>query len=260
MGHDEEAKSMPQAQAPVPTSAPEINEASPALGSPEPESTHNDTKAKPPIWSIYGNANLFALLRWLFSLPMLGSAAWIVSREAAPSTSWIALPWAGYSIACASLHILLLPHRAAQPRSHTNPLPPRPYMAGLVASPVLLLLGFATGAAVLALTRSHFNERDPTGTAMCGKGASRRECHPQTVEADVFDISCVCFAFTLAALLCSLKQCYEVLYRLGRNTYTGEEIQAQHVRVSKAVNKATFSSIMKDEFGGWWRRIRGRAA
>jgi hypothetical protein len=60
--------------------------------------------------------------------------------------------------------------------------------------------------------------------------------------------------------LCALRQCYEILYRLRRNTYTEEEVRAQQARVSKAVSKATFSSILKDEFGGWWRRIRGRAA
>jgi hypothetical protein len=73
-------------------------------------------------------------------------------------------------------------------------------MVALTASPVLLLAGSAAGAAVLALTRRYHHERDPTRTIMCGKGASRRQCHPHTVEADVFDVSCVCFAFTLAAL------------------------------------------------------------
>jgi hypothetical protein len=28
------------------------------------------------------------------------SAAWMVSRGSAPSTNWIVLPWAAYSIAC----------------------------------------------------------------------------------------------------------------------------------------------------------------
>jgi hypothetical protein len=79
-------------------------------------------------------------------------------------------------------------------------LPGRRYVAALIASLILLLLAVAGGAVVLRLTEAHFDERDRSNgrTAWCGK--RRRRCYPKTLEGAVFDVSCVCLAFSSVAL------------------------------------------------------------
>ncbi|KAH6842906.1 hypothetical protein B0I37DRAFT_206409 [Chaetomium sp. MPI-CAGE-AT-0009] len=222
MDPDEETKRMLPAAQPVPMSDVEINERTATLGSSHddhPEKEVNDVKTT--VATAYGRANYYAALRWLFSAVILGCSASIVARGSKPTTSWIALPWAAYCVACATLHVLLAPHRATQPRRGSL-LPGRAYLGIIAASMALLLLAIAGGAVVVHLTKSHMDDRDRSGgmTAWCGKG--RRKCYPYTPEAAVFALSCVCLGFASVAFLCSLMQCYG-LFRLSRTVYTEED-------------------------------------
>lgn len=78
-------------------------------------------------------------------------------------------------------------------------LPGRTYIAVMIASSILLLLAVGGAAAVLHLTKEHFDERDKSNgmTARCGK--SRRPCYPKTPEGFVFDLTCAQLAFSSAA-------------------------------------------------------------
>lgn len=84
----------------------EMNERSAAL-----RSSHDDpppyksSNYDPKVAGIYGWANYCASLRSLFALPMLILAALIVAQKNKPTTSWIALPWGAYCVACVSAYI-----------------------------------------------------------------------------------------------------------------------------------------------------------
>lgn len=117
---DEETKRMLPAAQPVPMSDLEMNERSAAL-----RSSHDDpppyksSNYDPKVAGIYGWANYCASLRSLFALPMLILAALIVAQKNKPTTSWIALPWGAYCVACVSAYISSYHPQFTRP--HTQP-------------------------------------------------------------------------------------------------------------------------------------------
>ncbi|KAL2194509.1 hypothetical protein P885DRAFT_80195 [Corynascus similis CBS 632.67] len=178
---------------------------SPALGSPPTEPATNNHKGKSDkpltLLALYNKAQGANTFRYICVLVVLGSAAWIVSKGTALKTTWIVLPWAAYSLGCAILHAILtnpITFRA-HPRSTTSASPPHAYLAIATASALSLLAAFGVGLAVLVLTRDFYNQRDTTRTESCGR-RHRRKCHPFTAEAAVYNISIVCFVFTVIAL------------------------------------------------------------
>ncbi|KAK3303352.1 uncharacterized protein B0T15DRAFT_271817 [Chaetomium strumarium] len=191
MESDEESRMiMPKAQPAA--SELEIDESSRALD----ERSHHG--ANKPIWDLYANTNLCAAVRCLFSIPMLGSAARIVASTEPISTVF---PFAAYALGCAILHVLLAAHRTVRPRSLTSALPSQLYMTIIAISPAALLAASLYGFTVLAMTREHYDERDPQGELVrCGSKYGSRKCRPKTHAADIYDMTIVCTSFAFAAL------------------------------------------------------------
>ncbi|POR37014.1 Uncharacterized protein TPAR_02786 [Tolypocladium paradoxum] len=200
------------------------------------------------IARVYGNASLFGLIRWLLSIAVLGSAGRVVAVGAGiPSV----LPLAGYSIACASLNVLLvLAHSAMKPASPTTPRPAGWYVALLVASPVLWVAAVATGLDMIVLTKDHSSERDPDAITYCGKFASG-PCHPDTDPTPVFKAAVFCTSFSFAALLSCIVQCYH-LSKLKRDNFTPEEIR--YVHDSAALQKALSMPTIKGSWRHGWKK------
>ncbi|KAL2145387.1 hypothetical protein VTI28DRAFT_7314 [Corynascus sepedonium] len=201
------------------------------LGSPptEPAPDDDDDKSDKPLTLavIYNKAEYVSRLRYLFNLVIFCSSIWLVSQGTRPKGAWIILPWAGYSLCCATVHAVVanpLIFRS-HPRSATNASPSRAYIVTAVASALSLLSMIGVGLAVLVLTGEFFGERDKTRTIPCwGRNAKRRTCYPFTYQGNVYNLSIVCFSFTGIALLCALGQLYNVFVRIPRTRWTEEDI------------------------------------
>ncbi|KAK3903934.1 hypothetical protein C8A05DRAFT_32306 [Staphylotrichum tortipilum] len=175
-------------------------------------------RPKRTIWIVYSYANLCAILRTIYCLPLAGLAAYMLAPGSAQYQT--ILPYAALTLAVAVIHILLASHRTMSPASSTSALPSRLYLSALVVSPVLLLASLAYGAAVLHLTKQYYDQKEDH-VVRCGRRSRRK-------------------------WLCSVAQCWYI-YTLNRNRYSATEI----AQATDVLSPATFTSVMKDAFKGW---------
>ncbi|KAL2197917.1 hypothetical protein P885DRAFT_76630 [Corynascus similis CBS 632.67] len=211
MGGEEESKRMLPLEQMKITLKPGTGKASYALGS-RPARLHfanddhetEEVRVQPSVLALV-MSSIWAVILWMWCLPVLGCAAWILSRGTTPKTSGINLPWAAYCVAWSAIHALL-----SNPitfviclRTMKPSFPPLPfYYAALVASALSGFVAVGGGLAVLVLTHDHYDERDETRTVTCRSSKYRisRKCHPRTLEGKVYTVSIVCFCFAAIAL------------------------------------------------------------
>ncbi|KAK4249369.1 hypothetical protein C7999DRAFT_30102 [Corynascus novoguineensis] len=196
MGGEEESKWMLPLEQMETASKPGTDEASCVLGSlpagpPFANDDHEIEEVRVPPYALsHVTGTISAMTLWIWGLPMLGCAAWILSRGTTTKITSHAL------LSNCITYIICL--RTMKPGS-----PPLFfYFAALVVSVLSGLAAVCDGLAVLVLTRDYYDKRDERRTETCrtSKYNNPKKRHPRTLEGNVYNVLIVCFCFAAIAL------------------------------------------------------------